>query len=83
MFTEIKIAFSEFGEAVRESLTSRRVKKRLEDAEESVERLCDTYISVSNRLAALERSIKKNKEVKDEKVKSTSKKSVKTTRSVR
>lgn len=73
MFGEVKKAFADFGEAIKESLTSRKTKKRLADTEDSIEHLCDLSVSLSNRLAALERSVKKTKEVKNEKLKATSK----------
>lgn len=73
MFGEVKKAFADFGEAIRESFTSRKVKKRLADTEVNVVDLTSIYVSLSNRLAALERSIKKTKEAKNEKVKTTSK----------
>jgi hypothetical protein len=66
--------FDNFIEAVKESLTSRKTKKRLADMEKSVEALNSTIISMSNRLAAFERSIKSSKkEAKNAILKTTSK----------
>lgn len=62
MFEEVKMAFSDFAEEIKKTLTSRQVLKELADAKRNAE-------EVSGRLAALEQSIKSKKEVRKNEVK--------------